>query len=93
MAQPERLPGKRVAILATAGVEQVELTHPRQALDDAGATTIVVSPKSGTIEGWQHDPWGDLIKQKMVEEFAEGVHAGRREAAQPSVSSGPQAEA
>ena len=44
MAQQAQLQGKRVAILATDGVEQVELTQPRQALDDAGATTIVVSP-------------------------------------------------
>jgi protease I len=55
------LNGKRVAILATDGVEQVELTEPRQALDDAGATTIVVSPKEGTLKGWQHDHWGDDI--------------------------------
>jgi protease I len=55
------LNGKRVAILATDGVEQVELTDPRNALDDAGATTVVVSPKEGTIKGWQHDHWGDEI--------------------------------
>jgi len=55
------LNGKRVAILATDGVEQVELTDPRNALDDAGATTVVVSPKEGTIKGWQHDHWGDDI--------------------------------
>ena len=58
----DSLNGKRVAILATDGVEQVELTEPRKALDDAGATTQVVSPKSGTIKGWQHDHWGDQIK-------------------------------
>jgi protease I len=55
------LNGKRVAILATDGVEQVELTEPRKALDDAGATTIVVSPKEGKIKAWQHDHWGDEI--------------------------------
>ena len=53
------LNGKRVAILATDGVEQVELTEPRKALDQAGAKTVVVSPKSGKIKGWQHDHWGD----------------------------------
>lgn len=58
----ETLNGKRVAILATDGVEQVELTQPRQALDAAGALTMVVSPKEGTIKGWQHDRWGDQIK-------------------------------
>jgi len=55
------LHGKRVAILATDGVEQVELTEPRKALDQAGAKTVVVSPKSGKIKGWQHDHWGDEI--------------------------------
>lgn len=55
------LSGRRVAILATDGVEQVELTEPRQALDDAGATTVVVSPKEGKIKGWQHGHWGDEI--------------------------------
>jgi protease I len=55
------LNGKRVAILATDGVEQVELTEPRKALDQAGAKTLVVSPKSGKIKGWQHDHWGDEI--------------------------------
>ena len=55
------LSGKRVAILATDGVEQEELVEPRQALDAAGATTMVVSPKEGEIKGWQHDHWGDRI--------------------------------
>lgn len=58
----ERLSGKRVAIIATDGVEQIELTEPRIALEDAGASTDVISPKSGTIKGWQHDHWGDQIK-------------------------------
>jgi protease I len=56
-----KLDGHRVAILATDGVEQVELTQPRQALDDAGATTKVVSPAKGAIKAWQHDHWGDQI--------------------------------
>jgi protease I len=57
-----KLNGKRVAILATDGVEQVELTEPRKALDDAGARTVLVSPKSDKIKGWQHDHWGDELK-------------------------------
>lgn len=55
------LNGKRVAILATDGVEQMELTEPRKALDAAGATTIVVSPKEGKLKGWHHGNWGDDI--------------------------------
>jgi protease I len=57
-----KLNGKRVAILATDGVEQVELTEPRKALDEAGARTEVVSPKRDKIKGWQHDHWGDELK-------------------------------
>ena len=59
MAGRTELNGKRVAILATDGVEQIELTDPRKALDDAGAETVLVSPKRGKIKGWQHDHWGD----------------------------------
>ncbi len=61
-ANTPSLSGKRVAILATDGVEQVELTEPRKALDAAGARTMVVSPKSGSIKGWNHTNWGDPIK-------------------------------
>ena len=61
-ANTPSLSGKRVAILATDGVEQVELTEPRKALDAAGARTMVVSPKSGSIKGWNHTTWGDPIK-------------------------------
>ena len=53
--------GKRVAILATDGVEQSELAEPRKALDDAGAKTILVSPKTDAVRAWQHDHWGDEI--------------------------------
>jgi len=60
-ANSHSLSGKRVAILATDGVEQVELTEPRKALDSAGATTKVVSPKSGSIKGWNHTEWGEQI--------------------------------
>ena len=57
----EQLRGKQVAILATDGVEQVELIEPRKALDAAGARTVVVSLKSGSIKGWDHDHWGTTI--------------------------------
>jgi protease I len=49
------LNGRRVAILATDGVERVELEQPRQALEDAGARTDVVSIKSGEILARNHD--------------------------------------
>lgn len=63
------LQGRRVAILATDGFEQVELTEPRKALDEAGAITHVIAPKSGEIRGWKTKDWGDAVKvDKTLEE-------------------------
>lgn len=58
----DSLSGKKIAILATDGVEQVELTEPKKKLEDAGATTEVISPKSGEIKAWKFKEWGDKIK-------------------------------
>ena len=55
------LQGKKVAILVTDGFEEVELTRPRQALQEAGADTKVVSPKSGKVKGWNQTEWGNEI--------------------------------
>jgi protease I len=55
------LRGKRIAILATDGFEQAELTEPRKALDHAGAETIVIAPKSGEIKGWNRKDWGEPV--------------------------------
>ena len=61
-----KLNGKRIAILATQGVEQVELTSPRKALEKAGATVELVSPhkllKGGKIKAWNLVKWGDSFK-------------------------------
>lgn len=57
-----RLQGKKVAILATDGFEQVELTDPKKNLEDAGATTEVISIKSGEIKGWDKTDWGKSVK-------------------------------
>ena len=51
----------KIAILATDGFEQVELTKPKAALADAGATVHVVSPESGQIKGWDQDDSGDSV--------------------------------
>jgi protease I len=56
-----KLDGKRVAILATDGVEQVELLQPRKALQAAGAQTMVVAPHDGVIKGWDVQQWGQEI--------------------------------
>ncbi len=55
------LQGKRVAMLVDDGFEQVELTEPKKALEQAGATAQVVSPKEGKVKGWNHTAWGDEI--------------------------------
>jgi protease I len=57
----QELDGLRVAILATDGFEQSELTEPRKALDAAGADTEVVSPKQGRVRGWNHKEWGQEV--------------------------------
>jgi protease I len=49
------LNGRRVAILATDGVERVELEQPREALDGAGARTTLLSIKTGEIAARKHD--------------------------------------
>jgi protease I len=55
------LKGMRVAILATDGFEQSELLEPRKALDAAGAATVVIAPKAGSIAGWHHGAWGRSV--------------------------------
>ncbi|MDB6148217.1 MAG: glutamine amidotransferase [Spartobacteria bacterium] len=54
-----KLEGKKVAILVTDGFEQVEMTEPRKALQEAGAETKIVSLKSGQIQGMNHADKGD----------------------------------
>lgn len=57
-----RLEGKKVAILITDGFEQVEMTEPRKALDEAGAGTEIVSPAKGKVRGWKMTDWGDSFQ-------------------------------
>jgi protease I len=56
-----RLDGKKIAILAASGFEQVELAQPRQALIDAGAKVQIVSPDKGKVVGFNHDRQGDVF--------------------------------
>jgi protease I len=55
------LHGLRVAILVTDGFEEVELTEPRKALDQAGADTRVVSPNGDEVRGWNFTDWGQTL--------------------------------
>jgi protease I len=60
------LEGRRVAILATDGVEQVELEEPRKALDQAGAITHLIAPKDGSIQAMNHDDQGARLPVDRV---------------------------
>lgn len=53
------LAGKQIAILATDGFEEEELTEPKKALRNAGAVTHIVSPKKDSIKAWNHGEWSD----------------------------------
>jgi protease I len=57
----KKLAGKTVAILVTDGFEEVELTRPREALQAAGARTVVVAPKGGTVQGFHHHDKGSQV--------------------------------
>jgi protease I len=60
MQDPDKtrpLDGLRVAILVADGFEQVEMTEPRQALQDAGATTELIAPITGLVKSWSGDTW------------------------------------
>ncbi|MCA9913848.1 MAG: type 1 glutamine amidotransferase [Anaerolineae bacterium] len=52
------LQGKKIAILVETGFEEVEMTEPKQALEEAGAETVLISPQRGTVRSWEHTHWG-----------------------------------
>jgi putative intracellular protease/amidase len=64
-AMGERLNGRMIAVLATDGVEQVELTEPVAALRREGAEVHVVSNKRERIQGFRHHDRGDEIKTPL----------------------------
>jgi deglycase len=53
------LSGKKIAILVENGFEQVEMTEPRKALEEAGAGTDLISPENGKVRAFQHDDPGE----------------------------------
>src|SRR5947209_6929148 len=61
-----KLEDKKVAILVADGFEQIEMTKPRQALDEAGASTKIVSPQSGKIQGMNHADKGDKFEVDLT---------------------------
>jgi protease I len=52
------LTGKRVALLVAKGFEEVELTEPKKALEQAGAATDIVSIEKDTVRSWKFTDWG-----------------------------------
>jgi protease I len=56
-----RLENKKVAILATHGFEESELTSPKQALEEAGAQVDIIAPESGSIKAWNGKNWGQEV--------------------------------
>jgi len=63
------LESKRIAVLAAEGVEQVELVEPRNALEQAGATTELISLETGQVQAMNHTDKGDTFPvDRTVEE-------------------------
>ena len=61
------LQGKRVAMLMTDGVEQIEYTSPRSYLEERGATVVLLSPKDAgeEVQGFNHLQQGDRFRVEM----------------------------
>jgi protease I len=61
------LVGKRVAMLMTDGVEQIEYTSPRSYLEERGATVVLLSPKDAgeEVQGFNHLQPGDKFRVEM----------------------------
>jgi deglycase len=68
------LKGKRIAIMVAEGFEQVEMTKPKQALDDAGAKTEIISPAKGEVQGWKHFDKGDRFPVNVPLDSADPKH-------------------
>src|SRR4051794_10423065 len=67
-----QLNDQRIAILATHGVERIELDQPRGALQGAGAKTEVVSIEPGQIAAREHDlyPAGSIVVDCVVSDVS-----------------------
>jgi len=69
----KNLSSKKVAILATDGFEESELSSPKEALEGAGATVHIIAPKSGKIKGWKDGNWSNEYEvDKTLAEANEG---------------------
>ncbi|HLG40744.1 MAG TPA: DJ-1/PfpI family protein, partial [Chitinophagaceae bacterium] len=66
-----KLSGKKVAILTENGFEEVELTSPKKALEEAGAEVHIVSPQKDKVKAWDHDHWSIELPVDIVVENAD----------------------
>jgi protease I len=73
----QQLDGCRVAILVTDGFEQVEMTEPRKALDQAGAQTELIAPEKDQVQGMNHEEKGNKFP---VDRQLESVSASEYDA-------------
>lgn len=74
-----RLDGMKIAILVASGFEQVEMTQPRKALEEAGAKTVLISPEKDKVQGWHHDVKADFFPVDLALDKAnpadfDGIH-------------------
>ena len=58
----ENLKGKKVAIITENGFEEVELTSPKKAMEDAGIEVDIISPQKDKVKAWNHDHWSIELK-------------------------------
>ena len=72
-----KLDGKKIAFIATDGVEQIELTKPWEAVKEAGGTPELLSLEDGQIQGFEHLDHGDKFDvDKTVADADPGDYAG-----------------
>lgn len=65
----KNLAGKKIAMLSENGFEETELTSPKKALENAGATVEIVSPQKEKIRGWKDGNWSiELSVDVQVEQ-------------------------
>jgi protease I len=71
------LKGKKIAFIATEGVEEVELTEPWKAVEQAGGEPELISIEDGEVQAWQHfDKGGSFKVDKTIEEAQPGDYDG-----------------
>jgi protease I len=72
MTETNQLDGAKVAFLvATEGIEQVELESPWQAVKDAGATPVLIAPKPGTVQAFNHLDKADTFPVDVTTDAAD----------------------